>query len=75
VLPCNVQPRPEVLLYALMSPAGCFTDFHVDFGGSSVWYHVVSGRKVFLAFPPSAANTSAFERWASSEEQASSVQG
>jgi hypothetical protein len=75
VAPCNVQPRPEVLLYALMSPAGCFTDFHVDFGGSSVWYHVVSGRKVFLAFPPTAANTSAFERWASSEEQASSVQG
>ena len=72
---CDVQPRPEVLLYALMSPAGCFTDFHVDFGGSSVWYHVVSGRKVFLALPPTAANTSAFEQWASSEEQASSVHG
>ena len=28
----------QVLLYALMSPAGSFTDFHIDFGGSSVWY-------------------------------------
>ena len=35
----------QVLLYALMSPEGAFTDFHVDFGGSSVWYHIVSGRK------------------------------
>jgi hypothetical protein len=30
-----------VQLYALMSVAGCFMDFHVDFGGSSVWYHVL----------------------------------
>ncbi len=64
-----LQPRPELLLYALMSPAGAFTDFHVDFGGSSVWYHVVSGRKVFLAFPPTGANSAAFEQWASSETQ------
>jgi hypothetical protein len=35
-----------VLLYALMSPEGAYTDFHVDFGGSSVWYHIVTGRKV-----------------------------
>jgi hypothetical protein len=24
-----------------MSVANCYTDFHIDFGGSSVWYHVV----------------------------------
>lgn len=57
-----------------MSPAGAFTDFHVDFGGSSVWYHVVSGRKVFLAFPPTSTNAAAFEQWASSETQASGRQ-
>eukprot|EP00250_Pteridium_aquilinum_P015933 c22846_g1_i2 orf=290-1000(+) len=32
---------PKVQLYALMSVANCYTDFHIDFGGSSVWYHVL----------------------------------
>ena len=27
----------ESLLYCLMSPAGSFTDWHLDFGGSAVW--------------------------------------
>jgi hypothetical protein len=31
----------QVQLYALLSVSGCFMDFHVDFGGSSVWYHVL----------------------------------
>lgn len=29
-----------------MSVKGCYTDFHIDFGGTSVWYHVFKGRKV-----------------------------
>lgn len=32
--------------YCLMSVKGCFTDFHIDFGGTSVWYHILRGRKV-----------------------------
>lgn len=59
----------QVLLYALMGPAGAYTDFHVDFGGSSVWYHVISGRKTFLLVPPTPPNLAAFESWASSEKQ------
>lgn len=62
---------PKVQLYALMSVANCYTDFHIDFGGSSVWYHVLSGRKVFLLVPPSKGNLLMFEEWASSEKQAS----
>jgi len=31
---------PKVQKYCLMSPAGAYTDFHIDFGGTSVWYHV-----------------------------------
>lgn len=58
-----------MLLYGLMSPAGCYTDFHVDFGGSSVWYHVISGRKTFLLVPPNPQNMRAFEEWSSSEKQ------
>lgn len=29
-----------------MSVAGCYTDFHIDFGGTSVWYHILHGEKV-----------------------------
>jgi F-box/leucine-rich repeat protein 10/11 len=32
--------------YCLMSVAGCYTDFHIDMGGSSVWYHILKGEKV-----------------------------
>lgn len=30
----------QVQHYCLMGPAGAWTDFHIDFGGTSVWYHV-----------------------------------
>ena len=33
--------RPEVQKYCLMSVKDSYTDFHVDFGGTSVWYHVI----------------------------------
>lgn len=39
---------PKVQKYCLMSVAGCYTDFHIDFGGTSVWYHVLKGSKVFI---------------------------
>ena len=37
---------PKVQKYCLMSVKGCYTDFHVDFGGTSVWYHILKGSKV-----------------------------
>ena len=33
--------RPEIQRYCLMSIKDSFTDFHIDFGGTSVWYHVL----------------------------------
>lgn len=70
VWPLGDSQVPKVQLYALMSVADCFMDFHVDFGGSSVWYHVLSGRKVFLLVPPTKGNLMMFEEWSSSEKQA-----
>lgn len=35
-----------------MSVQGCFTDFHIDFGGTSVWYHVLRGGKVSRGLKP-----------------------
>ena len=46
----------QVQKYCLMSVAGCYTDFHIDFGGTSVWYHIVKGKKVFWLIPPKEAN-------------------
>lgn len=54
---------PKVQKYCLMSIAGCYTDFHVDLGGTSVWYHVLRGQKVFWLIPPTAQNLKAFEHW------------
>ena len=44
-----------------MSVKSCFTDFHVDFGGTSVWYHVVHGAKRFFFIPPNEENLEKFK--------------
>ena len=49
--------------YFILSMENSYTDFHVDFGGSSVWYHVVKGAKTFYFVAPTAKNLSLFERW------------
>ena len=46
-----------------MSVAGCYTDFHLDFGGTSVWYHVLKGEKVFFLVPPSQGHYYCFREW------------
>ena len=55
---------PKVQKYCLMTAAGAWTDFHIDFGGTSVWYHVLTGEKRFYLIPPTAAHLGAYERWA-----------
>ena len=60
---------PKVQKYCLMSVAGCYTDFHVDFGGTSVWYHIVKGRKVFWLIPPTETNLKTYEQWTLSGKQ------
>ena len=39
--------KPEVSRYCLMGVKDSFTDFHIDFGGTSVWYHVLRVRSNF----------------------------
>ncbi|XP_033627389.1 lysine-specific demethylase 2B-like isoform X1 [Asterias rubens] len=60
---------PKVQKYCLMSVAGCYTDFHVDFGGTSVWYHILHGKKVFWLIPPSEDNLELYENWVLSGKQ------
>ena len=59
----SILPPAPVQLYCLMGTAGSYTDFHCDFGGSSVWYHVVKGRKIFLLVEPTAPNLAVYEKW------------
>jgi hypothetical protein len=61
---------PKVQKYCLAGMAGSYTDFHIDFGGTSVWYHVLTGRKRFYLVPPTSANLRAFEKWTTSSAQA-----
>nr|XP_020447420.1 lysine-specific demethylase 2A [Monopterus albus]XP_020447426.1 lysine-specific demethylase 2A [Monopterus albus]XP_020447431.1 lysine-specific demethylase 2A [Monopterus albus] len=60
---------PKVQKYCLMSVQGCFTDFHIDFGGTSVWYHVLRGGKVFWLIPPTPQNLEMYENWVLSGKQ------
>uniref|UniRef100_A0A8C5HH16 [histone H3]-dimethyl-L-lysine(36) demethylase n=1 Tax=Gouania willdenowi TaxID=441366 RepID=A0A8C5HH16_GOUWI len=60
---------PKVQKYCLMSVQGCFTDFHIDFGGTSVWYHVLWGGKVFWLIPPTPQNLEMYENWVLSGKQ------
>ncbi|KIP03676.1 hypothetical protein PHLGIDRAFT_110576 [Phlebiopsis gigantea 11061_1 CR5-6] len=60
---------PKVQLYCLMGVAEAWTDWHIDFAGSSVYYHIVRGSKVFYFIRPTPANLAAYERWSGTEMQ------
>ncbi|KAJ7734938.1 jumonji superfamily protein [Mycena maculata] len=62
---------PKVQLYCLMGVASAWTDWHVDFAGSSVYYHILRGSKVFYFIKPTSANLAAYERWSGTELQSS----
>lgn len=61
--------RPQVQLYCLMGVSNSYTDFHIDFGGTSVWYHVFRGEKIFYFIPPTPQNLQLYEKWSSSAQQ------
>lgn len=72
VWPYELQAKgefPRVQLYCLMSVADCFTDFHIDFGGSSVFYHILKGKKTFLFIPPKEKHLKKYEEWCMSPAQ------
>ncbi|XP_050555568.1 histone lysine demethylase PHF8 isoform X2 [Spodoptera frugiperda] len=67
--PAAGPPAPHVRKYCLMSAAGAYTDFHVDFGGTTVWYHVLHGRKIFYLIPPTATNLALYQQWSAANNQ------
>ncbi|XP_060108492.1 histone lysine demethylase PHF8 [Heteronotia binoei] len=65
----SIFERPNVQKYCLMGVRDSYTDFHIDFGGTSVWYHVLRGEKIFFLVRPTVANLTLFEAWSSSSNQ------
>lgn len=61
--------------YCLVGMAGSYTDFHIDFGGTSVWYHILRGKKRFYLAPPTNKNLMAYEKWTCSPNQSTSFLG
>uniref|UniRef100_A0A8B9GUJ2 Lysine (K)-specific demethylase 7Ab n=1 Tax=Astyanax mexicanus TaxID=7994 RepID=A0A8B9GUJ2_ASTMX len=62
-------PKPFVQKYCLMGVKNSYTDFHIDFGGTSVWYHVLWGEKIFYLIKPTPTNLALYEEWSSSPNQ------
>ncbi|KAM5446089.1 JmjC domain-containing histone demethylation protein 1 [Microsporum audouinii] len=64
-----VGDYPKVQFYCLMSVADCYTDFHIDFGGSSVYYHILKGKKTFFFIPPKEKHLKKYDEWCNSPAQ------
>lgn len=62
---------PQVSKYCLMSPGESWTDWHIDFSASSVFYHILRGRKVFYFISPTPENLRKYEIWSGSAQQQS----
>ncbi|XP_063229275.1 jmjC domain-containing histone demethylation protein 1-like isoform X2 [Bacillus rossius redtenbacheri] len=60
---------PQVQKYCIMSVKGCYTDFQICFGGTSMWYHIFKGSQVLWLVPPFELNTQLYERWVLSGKQ------
>ncbi|KAK6748625.1 hypothetical protein RB195_001317 [Necator americanus] len=67
VLEEHRRNKPEVALFCLCGMAGSYTDFHIDFGGSSVWYHIYEGQKIFYIVEPTDEFLDLFEEHQRSE--------
>lgn len=66
---------PKARLYCLMSVKDAYTDFHIDFGGTSVFYQLISGVKIFIFIRPTQTNLKKYEQWCQSPNQSSTFFG
>lgn len=64
----DISP-PKVQKYILMSVANSYTDFHIDFAGTSVYYSPISGHKKFILIPPLQKNLDVYKKWCLSDNQ------
>ena len=60
---------PKVQKFVLMSVANSFMDFHLSFGGTSMWFYVLRGHKVFWLAPPTDKNLLMYEDWVKNKDR------
>ncbi|GMM28571.1 [Histone H3]-lysine-36 demethylase [Martiniozyma asiatica (nom. inval.)] len=60
---------PKIQKYILMSVKNCFTDFHIDFAATSVYYSPILGHKQFILIPPLSKNLQVYKKWCLSPDQ------
>jgi len=60
---------PKVQKFVIMSVANSYMDFHLDFGGTSVWYYLLKGFKVFWLCPPTDKNLKMYVDWVQLENK------
>ena len=60
-------------MYCQMNHQKAFTDFDMGFGGSSIWYSVYQGAKLFFLIPPSKQNLDVYKKWSMNEQKGSAL--
>ncbi len=67
LIPPTMYPhKPEN--YVLLSQEGAITDWHVDYSGTAVFYHVVKGVKEIAFVEPTAQNKLLFGKYLEDEK-------
>ncbi|EPX72085.1 jmjc domain chromatin associated protein Epe1 [Schizosaccharomyces octosporus yFS286] len=59
---------PHVDTYCQMSAENSYIDFHIEFGGSSAYYNILDGYKIFYLIPPSQEHWNAYTSWLTANE-------
>lgn len=62
----NVPFKPALSKYCYFFMENSFTDFHIDFGGTSAWYHVMNGEQIFYLVEPTKVNLDFYQEWVKS---------
>ena len=56
----NIDPNWFPEKYLIISMTDSFTNAHVDFFGSSVYYHLITGEKIFYFLKPTRTNLASY---------------
>lgn len=59
----NVPFKPLLSKYCFISMENSYTNFHIDIGGASAWYHVIQGEQTFYFIEPTNHNLEKFQEW------------
>ncbi|EFP08601.1 hypothetical protein CRE_02708 [Caenorhabditis remanei] len=59
----KIWSMPQYQKFVLLSMQDSFTDIHIDFSATSVYYHVVEGRKIFYVARPTPENLEVYKKY------------